>query len=73
METLIMLADNYPWLLYLIIAWSILWKALALWHAARSSQLVWYIVLLFVNTVGLLEILYLVFFRKKNQVKYRLY
>ncbi|MGI6491879.1 MAG: DUF5652 family protein [Pelotomaculum sp.] len=68
-----MLADNYSWLLYLLIAWSILWKGLALWHAARNNQLVWYIVLLVVNTVGLLEILYLVFFRKRNRDRYRFY
>jgi predicted membrane channel-forming protein YqfA (hemolysin III family) len=73
METLMMLADNYSWLLYLLIAWSILWKGLALWHAARNNQLVWYIVLLVVNTVGLLEILYLVFFRKRNRDRYRFY
>jgi hypothetical protein len=62
--------QNYPWLLYLIITWSLAWKALALWHSARNNQLVWYIALLVVNTVGLLEIIYLLFFRKKKSGKY---
>ena len=57
-----------PWLLTALIAWSLLWKAIALWHAARSRQLAWYIVLVVVNTVGILEIIYLLFFRRK---KYR--
>lgn len=58
--------QNYPLLLYLIITWSLVWKALALWHSARNNQLVWYIALLVINTVGILEIIYLLFFRKKK-------
>jgi hypothetical protein len=57
------LNPNSP-ILYLLIAWSIIWKGIALWYAARNKQLVWYIVLLIVNTVGILEIVYLVFFKK---------
>ncbi len=53
-------------LFYLLIIWTIIWKGLALWHAARNRQTVWYIVLLIVNTVGILEIIYLAFFRKKK-------
>ncbi len=52
-------------LFYLLIAWAVIWKGIALWHAARNKQLVWYIALLVVNTVGILEIVYLIFFRKK--------
>ncbi|NLU50322.1 MAG: hypothetical protein GXX09_07925 [Syntrophomonadaceae bacterium] len=55
-----------PVLLYVLIAWSIVWKAIALWHAARNSQLGWYIVLVVINTVGILEIIYLLFFRKRK-------
>ncbi len=72
MNDLTLLAQNHPWLLYFIIAWSLLWKAVALWYAARSNQLVWYIVLIVVNTAGLLEIIYLLFFRKKKQKYYLL-
>jgi methionyl-tRNA synthetase len=45
----------------------VIWKGLALWPAARNRQLVWYLALLIVNTVGILEIVYLIFFRKKAQ------
>lgn len=55
-----------PWLLAAVIAWGVLWKALALWHAARNNQLAWYIILVIVNTVGILEIIYLLFFRRKR-------
>ena len=39
--------------------WAVFWKGLALWHAARRGNTVWFIVLLLVNTVGILEIIYL--------------
>jgi len=41
--------------------WSLFWKGLALWHAAKRSQPWWFIALLVVNTVGILEICYLAF------------
>ena len=54
-----------PWLLTALIAWSLLWKAIALWHAARSSQLAWYSVGRSQHG-GILEIIYLLFFRRKS-------
>ncbi len=50
---------------FLVIAlWSLAWKALALWNAAKNHQRIWFIVLLLVNTVGILEIVYLAWFAK---------
>ena len=47
-----------PWLLLLIL-WSLFWKGLALWHAGRRGQPWWFVIILVVNTVGILEIIYL--------------
>jgi len=58
--------QNNPLLLGLVIAWSVLWKGIALWHAARNNQLAWYVFLIIVNTAGILEIVYLLFFRKRK-------
>jgi hypothetical protein len=55
---------NNQWLLLLLLAWSLVWKGLALWRAARAGQKVWYVVLLIVNTVGILEIIYLLITNK---------
>ncbi len=52
----------------LLVIWSIIWKGIALWKCGRNNQLVWFIVLLVVNTAGILEILYLLFFQKKKEV-----
>lgn len=56
-----------PWVIALAVAWSILWKGLALWRAARNEHRGWFVVILLVNTLGLLEILYLTIWGKKRQ------
>ena len=63
---------NNPWtaFLFMILAlWTLVWKGLALWKAARNSQMVWFIVMLGINTVGILEILYLFYFSNKTPQK----
>jgi len=57
-----------PWLFYPIIIWSLVWKGIALWKAARNEHKWWFIALLIVNTVGLLEIIYIFLFSKKKQL-----
>lgn len=46
---------------FFLVAWTILWKGLALWHAARRGQTGWFIAMLVINTAGILEICYLLF------------
>ena len=46
-------------LFIVLLLWSFFWKGLALWHSARRGEYIWFIVLLFVNTLGILEIVYL--------------
>lgn len=46
-------------LIMLAIVWSLIWKGIALWKAARLSQKNWFIILLVVNTLGVLEIIYI--------------
>ncbi|MDO8579581.1 MAG: DUF5652 family protein [bacterium] len=43
----------------LLVAWNLFWKGLALWHSAKRHQGWWFIILLVVNTAGILEIIYL--------------
>ncbi len=56
--------NDYGWLVILSLIWSIIWKGMALWHSARNDQRGWFITLLIVNTLGILEIIYLLMFRK---------
>lgn len=53
-------------LFVLLLIWSIAWKGLALWKSARAGSKIWFVVLLIVNTAGILEILYLYVFSKKH-------
>ena len=48
-----------------LIVWSIIWKGLALWRAARLKQVGWYVALLVINTVGIFEIIYLIATNKR--------
>lgn len=50
---------NFTLVFILLCIWCLVWKGLALWHAGRLNQKVWFIILLIVNTVGILEIIYL--------------
>lgn len=43
----------------LVAAWSLLWKGLALWRAAKRGDMWWFIAFLLLNTLGILEIIYL--------------
>ena len=40
-------------------------KGYALWHAAKRNEKWWFIALLIINTVGILELIYLLFVVKK--------
>ena len=53
-------------LLVIVVLWTLIWKGMALWKAAHQESKVWFVVLLLVNTVGILEILYLYVFSKKS-------
>lgn len=57
---------NNQWVILLAIIWTIPWKGFALWQSARQNEKWWFIVLLVVNTLGLLEILYIFIFGKKK-------
>ena len=53
------LAGLFVPVVILLVLWSVFWKGLALWHSARRSQPWWFVIMLVVNTVGILEIIYL--------------
>ena len=53
-------------ILFAILIWSLDWKAMALWTSASSTHFVWFIILLLVHTVAILEILYLFAFAKMS-------
>ena len=55
-----------PRVILLAVIWTIPWKGVALWKAARNSHKVWFIVLLVVNTLAILDIIYIFAVGKKK-------
>jgi len=47
--------------------WEMIWKGIALWKCGRNNQLGWFIAILILNTVGILPIIYLLFFQAKTK------
>jgi len=50
---------TYPWVIWVAALWTLPWKGVALWKSAQAKQVGWFIALLVINTLGLLEIIYI--------------
>ena len=50
---------GFSWVIIVLAIWSIIWKGLALWKSARRGDKYWFIAMLIINLVGLLEIIYI--------------
>lgn len=58
-----------PWLLavlIILVIWEAVWKAIGLWKSGRNNQLAWFACIFIFNTAGILPIVYLKFYQKKN-------
>lgn len=54
-------------LLSAFVIWSFIWKGLALYRAGANRSPAWFVVLLLVNTLGVLEILYVFVFSRSRK------
>ena len=52
-----------------VLLWTMPWKGVALWKAARNSHKRWFVAILLVNSLALLEIIYIFFLSKKKKEK----
>ena len=66
------ITNNWQILIPLLV-WSAIWKGWALWKAGQLKDGVWFVALLVINTVGLLEIVYIFFFSRRELKKGRKY
>lgn len=60
-------AELFLFISFMILILSI--KGFALWTAAQNNKKGWFVALLFLNTLGILEILYLLVFSKRDKPK----
>lgn len=56
-------------LLAIVAVWTIVWKIYAVWIAAKHNQKKWFVALLILNTVGILEIFYIFKIAKKSWIE----
>jgi hypothetical protein len=58
---------THEWLAQLIlffVIWDSSWKAIALWKAARNNDVVWFVFIAVLNTLGILPIIYIILSKK---------
>ena len=68
------LDPNSPYFLIIvvfIILWTLPWKGYALWLAARNDHKKWFIALLIVNSLAILDIIYIFAIGRKAEKKRR--
>jgi hypothetical protein len=58
----------YMSIIIAVLVISLILKGFSLWYSARNNQKNWFIALLLINTFGILEAIYLLFFRKEKAV-----
>lgn len=54
-------------LLFLIVLWTLPWKGVALWKAAKREEKKWFVALLVLSTLAILEILYIFVFSQEKK------
>lgn len=59
--------EMIPMWLIPALLWTLVWKMIASWRAARNGHLVWFILFWVLNTFGFLPIIYLVFFQRPKK------
>ena len=58
-----------PWVLIIfgiLILLEVILKYISLWRSARNDQLAWFVVRCIFNTLGILPLIYLIWFGKKK-------
>jgi len=64
----LIIAGGISTAIMLLALWSLVWKGIALWYAARRGEKGWFTWLLVLNTAGILEIIYIFAVAKRSDV-----
>ncbi len=63
------MAQQYGLYALLLTLWTLPWKGWALWLAARRHEKWWFIAILILNTVAILEIIYIFAIAKRSDAQ----
>jgi hypothetical protein len=71
LKDVINLSGVYLVLFVILLIWSSVWKFLALWKSARKNSVGWFVLFAIINTMGILEILYIFIFSEMKKNNFR--
>lgn len=61
--------DQYGSILLIVATvWTLPWKGVSLWKAAKNGDKAWFVILLILNTLAILDILYIFVFSKRKRL-----
>ena len=66
-ESMSMLGSSELSLLLLFSLVALILKGFGLWHSARNNQNWWFVLILVLNTIGILPLVYMLFFRADRE------
>jgi hypothetical protein len=58
LQSIQLLIQQHPVFFAALTVWGIVWKGLALWKASQRSERNWFIIILIINSFGILDIIY---------------
>ncbi|HEX6849623.1 MAG TPA: DUF5652 family protein [Chitinophagaceae bacterium] len=59
------IAGLWPVIIGLVI-WEIVWKIIAMWRSARNNDIIWFVCIAILNTLGVLSIIYILTHQKRE-------
>lgn len=63
------ISNTQAYVLAALAVWELVWKGLALWKAAKNRDTAWFVVILVVNSAGILPIIYLLLNRGEPETQ----
>lgn len=60
------LAEYGKVVILLLMLWTLPWKGVSMWRAARNGHKVWFVALLLINSLAVVDIIYIVWFSRKK-------
>lgn len=67
MNNLTQLEPGFIVFISILIIWTIPWKGVALWKSAKNDHKWWFFSMLLINSLAILEIIYIFGFSKKKK------
>jgi methionyl-tRNA synthetase len=61
------LFEQRPLFFFALMIWIMVWKGVALWKASQRGDKSWFVAILVLNTLGILDIIYYYFVGKKEE------